>query len=780
MTESTITAADIPRLLTELTVPEKAALLSGSDFWHTRAIERLGIPAIMLTDGPHGLRKQAGATDHLGLNASVPATCFPSAAGLGATWDRELMRRVGAALGAEARAEQVGVLLGPGINMKRSPLCGRNFEYFAEDPYLSGELAVPLVDGVQSAGVGTSLKHFAVNNQETDRMRINAEVDERTLREIYLPAFEQVVTRAQPWTVMCSYNRINGTYAAEHPWLLTDLLRGEWGFDGLVVSDWGAVNDRVAGVAAGLDLEMPSSGGVNTERIIAAVRSGELAEADLDRAVTRVLTLVTRALAGAGAGGSGAEGSAAGVDFAAHHELAREVAAEAAVLLTNNGALPLDPDTIADTAVLIGELARTPRYQGAGSSKVNPTRLVGIRDALAERDLELPYAPGYRLAEAAGQPGQDRTDEELRTEAIDLARGRTAVVVLGLPAADESEGYDRDHLELPASQRTLLAEVAAVAERVVVLLAHGAVVAVAEWIDHADAVLDLWLGGQAGGQAAVDLLLGERSPSGRLAESVPQTLAQVPAQLNFPGENQVVRYGEGLFIGYRGLDATGAEVSFPFGHGLTYTTFEFSDLTVTAMPITAQTGADDVVVRVGVRVTNTGDRAGVAVPQLYLGRPESALSRPPRELRDFARVSLEPGAGTQVEFGLSRRALSHWDTGRGEWAVEPGPAEVAVGHSSRDLPLTASFEVPAPPLRVRLNRMSTIGEWLDDPDAGPALRAALGESADAAGPEAEDPMMAAFVRAMPLVKAAMMSLGQDLSPQDIEALIERYGDETKG
>ncbi|WP_051214968.1 beta-glucosidase family protein [Granulicoccus phenolivorans] len=758
-------AADIPRVLAQLTLPEKASLLSGSDFWHTRAIPRLGIPAIMLTDGPHGLRKQAGATDHLGLHASVPATCFPSAAGLGSTWDRDLVRRVGAALGAEARAEQVAVLLGPGINMKRTPLCGRNFEYFSEDPHLTAELAVPMVVGVQSAGVGTSLKHFAVNNQETDRMRINAEVDDRTLREIYLAAFEQVVTRAQPWTVMCSYNRINGTYASQDPWLLTELLRGEWRYPGLVVSDWGAVDDRVAGVAAGLDLEMPSSGGLNTDRIVAAVRSGELAEADVDRAATRVLTLVARA------GEAGTD--PAPVDFAAHHALAREVAAAVAVLLTNNGVLPLDPAAL-DATVLIGELARTPRYQGAGSSKVNPTRLVSILDALTERGLDLPYAPGYRLAEAADAPGQDSSDEQLRTDAVDLARGRTAVLVLGLPAADESEGYDRDHLELPESQRSLLAEVAAVADRVVVLLAHGAVVTVAEWIDHADAVLDLWLGGQAGGQAAVDLLLGEATPSGRLAESIPRTLAQVPAQLNFPGANQVVRYGEGLFIGYRGLDATGAEVSFPFGHGLTYTTFAFGDLTVTTTPITDATALDAVVIRVEAYVSNTGDRAGVAVPQLYLGRPGSAIARPPRELRDFARIPLEPGATARVEFTLTRRALSHWDTARGGWAVEPGPAEIAVGASSRDLPLTATVEVSAPQPRVRLDGTATVGEWLDDPEAGPALRAVLGQS----GADAEDPTMDTFLRALPMARAAVMSLGQDISSQDIVALMERHGAET--
>ncbi|WP_342767485.1 glycoside hydrolase family 3 protein [Calidifontibacter indicus] len=512
-------SSDISALVARLTLEEKASLCSGSDFWHTQGIDRLGIPAIMLTDGPHGLRKQAGESDHLGLNDSVPATCFPSAAGLGSTWDRDLLRRVGEALGAEAQANDVAVVLGPGINMKRSPLCGRNFEYFAEDPYLAGELAAPMVEGVQSRGVGTSLKHFAVNNQETDRMRVDAVVDERTLREIYLPAFEKVVTRAKPWTVMCSYNRINGTYASQHRWLLTELLRDEWGYDGLVVSDWGAVDDRVAGVAAGLDLEMPSSGGINDARIVDAVRSGDLAEADLDRAVTRVLELVAKAVAAQ---------SDQSFDADADHALAREVATRTAVLLKNDGGvLPLDAAAAADV-VVVGEMARTPRYQGAGSSQVNPTRLVSALDALTERGLDLPFAPGYRLA---GAP-QEQPDDELRSQAVELVRGRTAVLFLGLPGEDESEGYDRRHLDLPESHTALLRAVAEVADRVVVLLSNGSSVEVSALERDADAILELWLGGQAGGSAAVDLLFGEVSPSGRLAESIPLRLSDSgPAQL---------------------------------------------------------------------------------------------------------------------------------------------------------------------------------------------------------------------------------------------------------
>lgn len=755
----TAAPTDIPRLVSELTLEEKASLCSGSDFWHTQAVERLGIPAIMVADGPHGLRKQAEEMDHLGVARSVPATCFPSAAGLGSTWDPDLMARVGEALGRETRANGVSVLLGPGVNMKRSPLCGRNFEYFSEDPLLAGVLATALVRGIQSQGVGASLKHFAANNQETDRLRVDAQVDERTLREIYLPAFERVVKGAQPWTVMCAYNKVNGTHASEHHWLLTEVLRDEWGFEGLVVSDWGAVDDRVAGVAAGLDLEMPSSHGLNDARIVAAVRAGELDEADVDAAATRVLTLVARALA--------AQAEPVDFDAAAHHALAREVATRTAVLLKNDGALPLPTD--AAGTVVIGEMARTPRYQGAGSSQVNPTRLESALDALRERAPEVEFAPGYVLAEAAGQPGQDRTDEELRAEAVELARGRTAVLFLGLPAIDESEGYDREHMDLPASHVALLRAVRAVAAKVVVVLSNGSAVTVADWEPDADAVLELWLGGQAGGAAAAQLLLGEVDPSGRLAESIPVRLSDVPAQLNFPGERGAVRYGEGLFIGYRGLDAVGAEVSHPFGYGLTYTTFAYADLSVDAAEVTDETGDDDVVVRVTARVTNAGDRTGVAVPQLYVGRPDSAFARAPRELRGFERIELTPGESRVVEFGLTRRDLSHWDVGVHGWVVEPGAAEIAVGENSRDLPLHTVVDVVAPVVHLPLHDHSTVGEWLEHPVGGPLLRDALGGFAALLGPDAE-PAFAAFLVSLPVVKLPAMVPGS-VSPEQLDGLL---------
>lgn len=753
---------DIPALLSELTLEEKASLLSGADFWHTQDVARMGIPSIMVTDGPHGLRKQAGASDHLGLNDSVPATCFPPAAGLASSWDRDLLARVGQALGIETRANGVAVLLGPGINIKRSPLCGRNFEYFSEDPYLAGELAAPMVEGIQSVGVGTSLKHFAVNNQETDRMRVSAEVDQRTLREIYLYAFETVVKRARPWTLMCAYNKINGTFASEDPWLLTEVLRDEWGYDGLVMSDWGAVNDRPAGVHAGLDLEMPSSAGIHDARIVAAVRSGDLSEADVDRAAARLLTLVQRSAAAL------AEPLVA--DLEAHDALAREVATRTAVLLKNDGALPLVAEQLRDV-VVIGEMARTPRYQGAGSSLVNPYRLTSALDAFAARGIDVDFAPGYRLAEAAGAPGQERDDEALLAEAVELAEGRVALLFLGLPAVDESEGYDRTHMQLPESHKRLLAAVRRVARQVIVLLSNGSSVSVAEWDADADAILELWLGGQAGGAAAVDLLSGDAAPAGRLAESIPVRLADVPAQLNFPGSQGVVRYGEGIFVGYRGLDAMETEVAYPFGHGLTYTQFAYSNLVVDQEEVTSDTEESDVVIRVSVRVANTGDRAGVAVPQLYVGRPASAVARAPRELRGFEAVELAPGESHDVTFALTRRDLSHWDESRSGWVVEAGPLEVWVGASSRDLPLHATVDLAAPRLAAPLGPYSTVAEWLADPEARPEILARL----SALGPEFTGEGGQVFMAQVPLIKVVMMGMTDNLTLADLDELAARYG-----
>ena len=725
------TDLDVPALLAAMTLQEKASLCSGSDFWHTRAVERLGVPAVMLTDGPHGLRKQTGTSDHLGLNSSVPATCFPPAVALGSSFDAELVERVGRALGAEARAEGVAVLLGPGINIKRSPLCGRNFEYLSEDPLVSGALGAALVRGIQSAGIGACVKHFAANNQETERLRVSAEVDERTLREIYLAGFERVVTEARPWTVMCSYNKINGTYASQHPWLLTDVLRGEWGFDGLVVSDWGAVDDRVAGLAAGLDLEMPASGGVGETAIVEAVRSGALDESVVDIAAERVLTLLARALPALEAGGA--------VDHAAHHALAREAAAASAVLLKNDPVdgsplLPVDIDG-SGTVAVIGEFARTPRYQGAGSSQVTPTRLddawTALHDGLGDRAV---FAPGFAI-----DGGETAA---LQAEAVEVARTAEVVLLfLGLPAAAESEGYDREHIHLPPAQTELLAAVAAVNPRVVVVLSNGSTVQVSDWDRHAPAILEGWLLGQAGGAALADLLLGRVDPSGRLAETIPLRLEDNPAHLNFPGEGGHVRYGEGVFVGYRGYDARRQEVSYPFGHGLSYTTFAYSDLAVQV--------ADGARVAVAVTVTNTGSRAGAEVVQVYVGDPQARVARPARELKAFRKVVLEPGAAARVELTLSARDLSYVDPGSGEWVLEGGRFTVAVGSSSRDLPVRAEVVVDAPAVVPPLREDATLDEVLAHPVAGPVLDQLI----DARKPnKLTDPAMRRMLGNFPLLR----------------------------
>jgi beta-glucosidase len=699
-------------MLAELTLGEKASLCLGSDFWHTAPVERLGIPAIMVSDGPHGLRTQPEEADHVGISGSVPATCFPTACALGSSWDPQLVRRVGEALGREARAQGVAVVLGPGINIKRSPLCGRNFEYVAEDPLLSGVLGAALIDGIQSQGVGASLKHYAANNQETDRLRVSAEVDERTLRELYLAGFERAVTQARPWTVMCAYNKVNGTYASEHAWLLTTVLREEWGFDGLVVSDWGAVHDRVAALAAGLDLEMPPNLGVSDAAIVSAVNSGQLDEQVLDTAVARVLRLVDRATA--------TTEPPPVLDPDAHHALARAAATECAVLLRNEDRLlPLRPSH-GDTIAVIGEFARTPRYQGAGSSQVNPTRVDVALD-----ELRAAVPDGVEVAFAAGY-GIDTTDgdEQLADEAVALARRAEVVVAfLGLPAADESEGFDRAHMDLPASQTALLARLADTNPNLAVVLVNGSAVRLSDWEQHAKAVLECWLSGQGAGGAAADLLTGAANPSGRLAETLPLRLEDTPSYLNFPGEAGQVRYGEGIFVGYRGYDALDRQVSYPFGHGLSYTSFGYTDLTTN---LTGRPQDGDLMINLTCRVTNTGDRRGKEVVQLYVGDPAASVARPVRELKAFTKIDLDPGETTMVEFALTARDLSWWSTTLSDWVLEGGEFELAVGASSRDLRLTATLDIAAPPLPTRLDGMATLQEWLADPTGSALLHKAVG------------------------------------------------------
>ncbi|TFB16989.1 beta-glucosidase [Microbacterium sp. 3H14] len=692
----------------DLTLEEKASLTSGADFWTTKAVDRVGIPSVMMTDGPHGLRKQAGSTDHLGLAGSVPATCFPPAVGIGSSFDPELIERVGAAIGVEAAIEDVAVVLGPGINIKRSPLCGRNFEYFSEDPIVSGVLGAASVRGIQSQGVGTSLKHFAANNQEFDRMRASSDVDPRPLREIYLRGFERVVKDASPWTVMCSYNKLNGVWTSEDPWLLTSVLRDDWGFDGLVVSDWGAVNDRVVGVAAGLDLEMPASGGRTDAQLVAAVRAGTLDESVLDTAADRAIDLVRKASARPVAEGP--------LDVDAHHALAREAAGRSIVLLKNDDALlPLQKD---QKVAVIGAFATEPRFQGAGSSLINPTRIDKALDEMrAFGGEQVTYAPGFAV-EGGAIAAEGRSADDLRAEAVDAAGSAdVAVLFLGLPAAEESEGFDREHIDLPAAQLAVLDAVLEVNPRVVVVLSNGGVVAL-PFADRVPAIVESWLLGQAGGGAVADVLYGVVNPSGKLTETVPVRLEDNPSYGNFPGEFGHVRYGEGLLVGYRWYDAKRLDVTYPFGHGLSYTTFEYG-------PATAEVGTDgDITVRV--EITNSGDRDGREVVQVYVAPRQSIVQRAPRELKAFASVALGAGEARVVELIVRREDLAYWDVRVDGWIVESGTYAVDVAASSRDLRSTVSVEIAGDPVHQELTMNSSVGDLMSHPVAGPIVQQALG------------------------------------------------------
>jgi len=662
----------VDQLLSKLTLEEKASLCSGKDLWTTKAVERLGIPSWMMTDGPHGLRKQK--PDGTGFMDAVPATCFPSGAGLASTWNRELIEEVGRALGREAKAEQVGVILGPAVNIKRSPLCGRNFEYLSEDPYLAGQIAKHHILGVQSQGVGASIKHFAVNNQEKYRMTIDAVVDERTLREIYLPAFETAIREAQPWTVMCSYNRINGIYAAENRWLLSAILKEEWAHLGLVVTDWGANNDRVEGIKAGQDFEMPGNGGITDAAIVRAVRSGALGQDDLDKAVRRILTVTQRVVAGLD--------SDAVFDTARHHALARTVATESMILLKNErNLLPLG---LEQNVAFIGAFARTPRYQGSGSSRMTPTRMddaVTEARRLESAGLTVSYGAGYSLT-------SEGPDTELLAEAIELARkASTAVVFIGLTDSFESEGFDRCHLGIPASHILLLEEIIKVQRNVVVVLSNGAPIEM-PWIDRVPSVLEGYLGGQAWGSAVVDLLFGQANPSGKLAETFPARLEDSPSFLNFPGDRRKVEYREGVFVGYRHYDAARVKPLFPFGHGLSYTSFVYGGLVLDKTTLTDQQS-----LTVTLNVTNNGPVAGSEVVQLYVGDLLASVLRPVRELKAFAKVSLAVGKTKSVTLRLDRRSFAFWSLDARNWVVESGDFELAVGSSSRDIRQTATVTV---------------------------------------------------------------------------------------
>ncbi|MFJ6614770.1 glycoside hydrolase family 3 C-terminal domain-containing protein [Streptomyces sp. NPDC091289] len=761
------------------TLAEKASLTSGDGDFVTTALVRVGVPAVTLSDGPHGLRlpKEAGDGGQVDLHSAAPATCYPPAVAFGSGWDPELAHRVAGALADEATAHGIRVLLGPGINIKRSPLCGRNFEYFSEDPLLTAELGGAMVRGLQESGVGAALKHYAANNQETDRMRVSADIDERPLREIYLRAFERIVRRDRPWSVMSSYNAVNGVTLSENTRLLTGILRTEWGFDGIVMSDWGAVRDRVAALRAGLDLQMPGTQGRTDREVIAAVTDGSLDEAVLDTSVERLVRFARRT--------ADADRPEPRMSVEDHHRLAGQAAERCVVLLKNDdGLLPLDP--AAGSVAVIGELARTPRYQGAGSSQVTPTRLDTPLEALrAHADgARVDFAPGYTLP-GAGPAGDGAGGEEaeealegdasLAGTAVRLAAASdTVLLFLGLSVHDESEGFDRDHIDLPEAQLRLLDAVVAANPRVAVVLSNGGVVRTDPWHRTVPAVVEGWLLGQAGGGALARVLFGQVNPSGKLAETVPLRLEDSPSHLSFPGEEGHVRYGEGVFVGYRGYDAAAREVAFPFGHGLSYTTFAYSGLRVTP-------DEDGARFAVALTVANTGTRAGREVVQVYSTGPAgSPVARPPRELRGFTSVTLAPGESREVVVHVSRDDLAHYSEREGGRRVEGGDWGIEAGASSRDIRQSAVLPVQGDPSHLTLSGRNTVAEWLAHPAGGPLLMKAFaeGRAATGGGPGAmENPAIRRFLAGTPLDVIAEFPQSP-VRPEDVVALAERAAERT--
>lgn len=754
----------IRELISQMTLEEKAGLCSGQDFWHTKAVERLGIPATMVSDGPHGLRKQDQKADHLGVNESIKAVCYPAASATAASFDPDMLEKMGEALGDACQHEELSVLLGPAVNIKRSPLCGRNFEYFSEDPYLTGVMATALIKGIQSKNVGTSIKHFALNNQEHRRMSCSSDADEQTIREIYFPAFEMAVKEAQPWTVMCSYNRINGTYASENRWLLTEVLRDEWGFEGYVMSDWGAVADRVEGIRAGLDLEMPSSGGINDRKIVNAVKSGKLDEKLVDLCCERILNIVFRYRENAK--------PETPWDQEAQHLQAAEVAADCMVLLKNeDDILPLSRE---DEVAFIGEFAQKPRFQGGGSSHINCFKTTGAVEAA--KGMKVTYARGYDVA-------ADDAPDEMIAEAVAAAKkAKAAVVFAGLPDAYESEGYDRTHMRMPESQNRLIEAVAEANPNTVVVLHNGSPVEM-PWIGKVKAVLEAYLGGQAVGLATVRVLYGDVNPSGHLPESFPIRLEDNPSYLFFGGEPRGTEYREGIFVGYRYYDKKKMDVLFPFGHGLSYTTFEYSNLKLSSDAI-----RDTDTVTVTATVKNTGRRAGKAVVQLYVGDVEGRVNavRPVRELKGFRKVALAPGESREVSFTLCKRAFAAWRSEIHDWWVESGDFTIEVGDSSANLPLKATLKVESTvELPRKFDTNSIYMDILADPRGrevfGPFIKkafSAFGSEqegvSEAAGEAISEEMGMAMLNYMPIRGA--LSFGGSMSEDVLTEMLRKVNE----
>ena len=743
---------DLKKIVSEMTLEEKAGMCSGLDFWHLKEVEHLGIPKVMVSDGPHGLRKQDEKGDHLGINDSIKAVCFPPAVLSACSFDRGLMEEMGKAIGREAQANDVSVVLGPAVNIKRSPLCGRNFEYYSEDPYLAGEIAAAFVKGVQSQHVGTSIKHFAANNQEYRRMSSSSEVDERTLREIYFPAFETAVKNAQPYTFMCSYNQINGTFASENKWLLTDVLRGEWGFKGYVMSDWGAVNDRVKGLEAGLELEMPASGGDNDAMIVKAVKDGALEEKILDQAVERILRII--------------------FEYADHrkpqeftmekdHEEAQHIAEESMVLLKNeNHILPLKTS---EKAAFIGGFARNPRFQGGGSSHINCFKTTNVLDSVP-CDAQVVYAEGFPA-------DRDFYDKALADEAVKAAaEADKAVIFAGLPESFESEGYDRSHMRLPECQNRLITEILKVQPNTVIVLHNGSPVEM-PWLGEIKGLLETYLGGQAGGAAAANILYGKINPSGKLAETMPLKLSDNPSYLNFGG-GEKVEYREGIFVGYRYYDTKEMDVAFPFGYGLSYTTFDYSNL-----KLSMENPTEKDTVMVSADVTNTGKSAGKEVVQLYIRDLTGSAIRPEKELKGFEKVFLEPGETKTVTMELNKRSFAWYNTELHDWFAASGDYEILVGASSRDIRLTETLHLNSSqrlPMHVHMN--TTLGDLLRNPETAEAAKKLIqkylsGEAGSEAASEAvSEEMTMAMTDSMPL-RALMGFAG--VSRKELDSVIEK-------
>ena len=750
---------NIKEIIGQMTLEEKASLCSGADFWHTKAVERLGIPQMMMSDGPHGLRKQEEGGDHLGINGSIPAVCFPAACAMASSFDTDLLYAIGSAIGNECQAEGLGMVLGPAVNIKRSPLCGRNFEYFSEDPFLSGKLAAAFIRGVQSHDVGTSIKHFAANNQESNRMSCSSEVSERALREIYFPAFEIAVKEAQPWSVMCSYNKINGTYASDDEWLLTAVLRNQWGFQGFVVTDWGAVDDRVQGIRAGLELEMPSSNGVNDKKIVEAVKAGVLQEALLDQAVERILRIVFQY----------ADHREKHVDAVfdrdADHEIAVDAASECAVLLENNGVLPLSPD---QKVVYIGEFANKPRYQGGGSSHINATKVVSALEVATAKKRKVSYVQGFPA-------DRDTPDEQALLEAVRAAsEADVAVIFAGLPDCFESEGYDRESMAMPACQNKLISSVVAVQPNTVVVLHNGSPVEM-PWADEVAAILEMYLGGQGVGEATDRILYGEVNPSGHLAESIPYRLEDNPSYLFFPGDGKRVKYAEDVFVGYRYYDAKKVPVRWAFGHGRSYTSYSMDHLRLSSGYLN-----DTGVVSVYVDVTNTGARSGKEVVQLYVSDKNRSSGRPVKELQGFVKVHLEPGETKTVHFQLNARSLSYWHEDLGDWYAPSGKYEVLVGDASDHILCQAELDFETAKLvPLFVDGSTTIGELLYDPRTTSIVQTVLAEftgdlssGEDSTGVTEKDPteiMLENMILSLPL--KSLSSFGS-VDPAEIENLIQ--------